>query len=194
MADELGRRLREHALLEGDFSCSARAAARRTTSTSTASRRCRSCSALGERLAAAVREHEPEAERLAAPALGAVALAASPRSPRAPVRDRARRGQGVRDGEPARRPPSPVSSSVSLEDVVTSGGALVEAVTAAAKPGSSSGRRSASSTAERGRTRSRGSASASGPLPCRRPRRGRHVRRKSAWLSHWNVEAVRSCC
>ena len=37
---------------------------------------------LGERLAAAVEEFEPGAVRLAAPALGAVALAASARSPR----------------------------------------------------------------------------------------------------------------
>ena len=59
-------------------SCSAPGAARATTSTSTASRRRPELlGPLGERLAAAAREHEPDAVRLAGPALGAVALAAS---------------------------------------------------------------------------------------------------------------------
>ena len=75
--DELGEQLREHALLEGDFVL--RSGRRSpTTSTSTASRRGPSCSA---RSASASRrrlhELEPAAVRLAGPALGAVALAAS---------------------------------------------------------------------------------------------------------------------
>ena len=59
-------------------SCSAPAGAAPTTSTSTASAtRPDLLRALGEAIAAAVREHEPDAVRLAAPELGAVPLAAA---------------------------------------------------------------------------------------------------------------------
>ena len=90
--------LREAALPRGRLRAALGQAQLRTTSTSTASRRGRTCSApLGEAIAAAVAEHEPEAVRIAAPELGAVALAAAASLARRPaVRDRARRGEGAR--------------------------------------------------------------------------------------------------
>ena len=87
--------------------------------------------ALGERLAEAVREHEPEAVRLAGPALGAVALAASAALasglPFIIVR-----GETKEYGT-AKRIEGPFEQGelvCVLEDVVTSGGALAEAVSA----------------------------------------------------------------
>jgi orotate phosphoribosyltransferase len=86
---------------------------------------------LGETIAAAVREHEPEAVRLAAPVLGAVPLAAAASLaggiPFVIVRDEAKaygtanRLEGVYEqGEIV----------CLVEDIVTSGGALVRAVEA----------------------------------------------------------------
>jgi orotate phosphoribosyltransferase len=88
-------------------------------------------SALGERIAAAVSEHEPEAVRLAAPVLGGVVLAASASLvsglPFLMVRDAAKeygtanRIEGVfEQGE----------CVCLVEDIVTSGGALLEAIAA----------------------------------------------------------------
>jgi orotate phosphoribosyltransferase len=127
--DELGDLLVERALLEGDFVLRS---GRRSTwyldkyrfETDPEILR-----ALGERLAEVAAEHEPEAARLAAPALGAVALAASAAMasglPFIIVRGEtkeygtANRIEGpFREGERV----------CLLEDVVTSGGALGEAV------------------------------------------------------------------
>ena len=97
-------------------SCSARAGAARTTSTSTASRRGPTCCARSaSAIAAAVREYEPDAVRLAAPELGAVPLAAAASLETGPpVRDRARSGEGVRHRQPDRgRRSSPASASAS---------------------------------------------------------------------------------
>ena len=129
--DELGDLLVERALLEGDFVLRS---GRRSTwyldkyrfETDPEILR-----ALGASLAEAAAEHEPEAVRLAAPALGAVALAASAAMasglPFIIVRGEtkeygtANRIEGpFREGERV----------CLLEDVVTSGGALGEAVSA----------------------------------------------------------------
>lgn len=126
---ELGALLVDRALLEGDFVLRS---GRRSTwyldkyrfETEPEILR-----ALGERLAEVAAEHEPEAIRLAAPALGAVALAASAAMasglPFIIVRGEtkeygtANRIEGpFREGELV----------CLLEDVVTSGGALGEAV------------------------------------------------------------------
>jgi orotate phosphoribosyltransferase len=87
---------------------------------------------LGERIAAAVREHEPGAVRLAAPVLGGVVLAASASLvsglPFLMVRDAAK-GHGT-----ANRIEGPFEEGESVcfvEDIVTSGGALLEAIGAA---------------------------------------------------------------
>ena len=80
-------------------SCCAPAGARRSTSTSTASRRGPTCCATSARRWPSASEVEPDAVRIAGPELGAVALAASASLRGAAVRDRARRRQGVRDGQ-----------------------------------------------------------------------------------------------
>jgi orotate phosphoribosyltransferase len=85
--------------------------------------------ALGERIAAAVKEHEPDAVRIAAPELGAVALAAAgslaSRLPFLIVRKQAK-GYGTSNKLEG------ISESGELvcliEDVVTSGGAALQAV------------------------------------------------------------------
>jgi orotate phosphoribosyltransferase len=91
---------------------------------------------LGERIAAVVREHEPEAVRLAAPALGGVVLAASAALvsglPFLMVRDAAK------EYGTANRIEGPFEAGENVcfvEDVVTSGGALLEAIGAAREAG-----------------------------------------------------------
>jgi orotate phosphoribosyltransferase len=134
--DELGARLREHALLEGDFVLRSG----RRSSYYLDKYRFETVpellGPLGERLAAAAREFEPDAVRLAGPALGAVALAASASLasglPFVIVRESAKeygtanRLEGVFEtGELV----------CLIEDVVTSGGALAEAVEALREAG-----------------------------------------------------------
>jgi orotate phosphoribosyltransferase len=129
--DELGALLVERALLEGDFVLRS---GRRSTwyldkyrfETEPDILR-----ALGERLAEEVAACEPDAVRLAGPALGAVALAASAAMasgrPFIIVR-----GETKEYGT-AKRIEGPFDSGelvCLLEDVVTSGGALAEAVSA----------------------------------------------------------------
>lgn len=129
--DALGRLLAEHALLEGDFVLRS---GRRSTwyldkyRFETLPELLRP---LGERLAEAAREAEPDAVRLAGPALGAVALAASASMasglPFIIVRD-ATKGYGTDNR--LEGPYAPGELVCLVEDVVTSGGALAEAVVA----------------------------------------------------------------
>jgi orotate phosphoribosyltransferase len=88
-------------------------------------------SAIGDRIAAAVREHEPEAVRLAAPVLGGVVLAASASLvcglPFVMVRDAAKEYGTANRIEGAFEPGECVCL---VEDIVTSGGALIEAIAA----------------------------------------------------------------
>jgi orotate phosphoribosyltransferase len=91
---------------------------------------------LGERIAGAVREHDPEAARLAAPVLGGVVLAASASLvsglPFLMIRDAAKEyGTANRIEGPF----EPGESVCLVEDVVTSGGAVLEAVEAAREAG-----------------------------------------------------------
>jgi orotate phosphoribosyltransferase len=129
--DELGALLVERALLEGDFVLRS---GRRSTwyldkyrfETEPGILR-----ALGTALGDAARECEPDAARLAGPALGAVALAASAAMasglPFIIVR-----GETKEYGTAQRieGPYEPGEIVCLLEDVVTSGGALAEAVSA----------------------------------------------------------------
>jgi orotate phosphoribosyltransferase len=87
--------------------------------------------ALGERIAAIVAEHEPDAIRLAGPALGAVALAASA-AMASGLPFMIVRGETKEYGTANRiEGPFEAGELVCLvEDVVTSGGALAEAVSA----------------------------------------------------------------
>jgi orotate phosphoribosyltransferase len=134
--DELGVRLRERALLEGDFVLRSG----RRSSYYLDKYRFETVpdllGPLGERLASAVAEFEPSAVRLAAPAVGAVALAASASLasglPFLIVRETAKEyGTGNRlEGA------YEMGELVCLiEDVVTSGGALAEAVAAVREAG-----------------------------------------------------------
>jgi orotate phosphoribosyltransferase len=129
--DELGQLLVERALLEGDFVLRS---GRRSTwyldkyRFETEPELLR---ALGERLATAISECEPDATRIAGPALGAVALAASASMasglPFIIVRGETKEYGTERRIEGTFEPGELVCL---VEDVVTSGGALGEAVSA----------------------------------------------------------------
>ena len=134
--DELGVKLREHALLEGDFLLRSGRRSSYYLDKYRFETRPELLGPLGERLAAAAREHEPDAVRLAGPALGAVALAASASLasglPFVIVRDSAK------EYGTANRLEGPFEEGeivCLLEDVVTSGGALAEAVDALREAG-----------------------------------------------------------
>jgi orotate phosphoribosyltransferase len=129
--DELKLALREHAYLEGDFVLRSGKRSRYYLDKYRFETRPDILAALGERIARTAAEHEPEAVRLAGPELGAVALAAAGSLagglPFLIVRKAAKeygtsnRVEGVyEEGE----------NVCLVEDVVTSGGALLEAVEA----------------------------------------------------------------
>ena len=133
---ELRAAIREHAYLEGDFVLRSGRRSRYYLDKYRFETRPDLLAAIGERIAVAAREHEPEASRRAAPALGAVALAAaaslSSGKPFVIVREAAKgygtanRLEGVyEEGELV----------CLVEDVVTSGGALLEAVEAVREAG-----------------------------------------------------------
>lgn len=127
--DELGKQLREHALLEGDFVLRSGRRSSYYLDKYRFETRPELLGPLGERLAAAVREYEPGAVRLAGPALGAVALAAaaslSSGLPFLIVRPEAKEYGTANRVEGAFERGQLVCV---VEDVVTSGGALAEAV------------------------------------------------------------------
>ena len=134
--DELGERLVEHALLEGDFLLRSGKRSAFYLDKYRFETRPDLLRALGERLAAAVRTAEPETERLAGPALGAVALAASASMasglPFIIVRSE------TKDYGTANRIEGPFEQGelvCLVEDVVTSGGALAESVSALREAG-----------------------------------------------------------
>jgi orotate phosphoribosyltransferase len=129
--DELRDAIREHAYLEGDFILRSGRRSAYYLDKYRFETQPDLLQAIGDRLADLVAEHEPEAQRLAGPELGAVALAAATalasRLPFLIVRKQAKGyGTGNRlegtfeDGERV----------CLVEDVVTSGGAAVSAVEA----------------------------------------------------------------
>ena len=133
---ELGAALREAAYLEGDFLLRSGKRSRYYLDKYRFETRPDLLRPLGEAIAEAVRAHEPEAVRLAGPELGAVALAAAASLagglPFLIVRSRAKeygtanRLEGVhQEGELV----------CLVEDVVTSGGAALEAVDALREAG-----------------------------------------------------------
>jgi orotate phosphoribosyltransferase len=134
--DELKLALREHAYLEGDFVLRSGKRSRYYLDKYRFETRPDILAALGERIAHAAAEHEPEADRLAGPELGAVALAAAGSLasglPFLIVRKAAKdygtsnRLEGVYDEG---------DRVCVVEDVVTSGGALLEAVEALREAG-----------------------------------------------------------
>ena len=129
--EELGAALREHAYLEGDFVLRSGRRSRYYLDKYRFETRPDILGPLGQRIAEAVAEHEPEAVRLAGPELGAVPLAAAASLasglPFLIVRKEtkeygtAKRLEGVYEqGE----------CVCLVEDVVTSGGAAVSAIEA----------------------------------------------------------------
>ena len=131
MIDELGVRLVEHALLEGDFVLRSGKRSTWYLDKYRFETRPELLRPLGERIAAAVREHAPEATRLAAPELGAVALAAAAslesELPFVIVRKEAK------EYGTANRIEGPYDEGECVclvEDVVTSGGALLDSLAA----------------------------------------------------------------
>ena len=130
-ADELARRLVERALLEGDFVLRSGRRSSFYLDKYRFETEPELLRALGRRIADAVTTHEPEAARLAGPALGAVALAASASLasdlPFIIVRDETKQYGTAKRIEGTFEPGELVCL---VEDVVTSGGALGEAVSA----------------------------------------------------------------
>ena len=129
--DELGRRLLDVALLEGDFTLRSGKRSRWYLDKYRFETDPAILRELGERLAAAIREAEPETVRVAGPALGAVALAASAAMasglPFIIVRGETKE---YATGNRIEGPYEPGELVCLVEDVVTSGGALCEAVEA----------------------------------------------------------------
>jgi orotate phosphoribosyltransferase len=129
--DELGALLVDRALLEGDFVLRSGRRSSWYLDKYRFETEPEVLRALGERLAEVAFEHEPETVRLAGPALGAVALAASA-AMASGVPFIIVRGETKEYGT-AKRIEGPFEQGelvCLLEDVVTSGGALAEAVSA----------------------------------------------------------------
>jgi orotate phosphoribosyltransferase len=129
--DALADALVEHAYLEGDFLLRSGKRSRYYLDKYRFETQPELLRPLGERLAALVREHDPEATRLAGPELGAVALAAAASLesglPFVIVRKEAK------EYGTAKRLEGPFEEGdcvCLVEDVVTSGGALLDSVEA----------------------------------------------------------------
>ena len=135
-SDELGERIREHALLEGDFVLRSGRRSSFYLDSYRFETQPELLEPLGARLAAAAREFEPGLVRLAGPALGAVALAAAASLasglPFLIVRQEAKEYGTAHRVE---GPYEPGELVCLIEDVVTSGGALAEAVKAVREAG-----------------------------------------------------------
>jgi orotate phosphoribosyltransferase len=131
MTDPLGQLLVEHALLEGDFLLRSGRRSSYYLDKYRFETQPELLRQLGVRLADAAREVEPEVVRFAGPALGAVALAASA-AMASDLPFIIVRGETKEYGTANRieGPYAPGDLVCLLEDVVTSGGALAEAVSA----------------------------------------------------------------
>jgi orotate phosphoribosyltransferase len=136
VTDALASALVEHAYLEGDFLLRSGKRSRYYLDKYRFETRPELLRPLGERIAATVREHAGDATRLAAPELGAVALAtaASLESglPFLIVRKEAKEYGTANRLE---GPFAPGECVCLVEDVVTSGGALLESVVALREAG-----------------------------------------------------------
>jgi len=129
--EELRQALREHAYLEGDFVLRSGRRSRYYLDKYRFETRPELLEALGERIAATVQESEPEADLLAGPELGAVALAAAASlASRLPFLIVRKEAKGYGTGNRLEGVYEPGERVCLVEDVVTSGGAAVEAVNA----------------------------------------------------------------
>lgn len=129
--EELARGLRDAAYLEGDFVLRSGRRSKYYLDKYRFETRPDLLRPLGERIAAAVKEHAPDATRLAGPELGAVALAAAASLqsglPFIIVR------KAAKEYGTAKRIEGPYEEGECIcliEDVVTSGGALLDSVEA----------------------------------------------------------------
>ena len=134
--EELAAAIREHAYLEGDFLLRSGRRSSYYLDKYRFETQPDLLAVLGDHIAAAVAEHEPEAVRIASPELGAVVLAAatslSSGMPFLIVRNKAK-GYGTANRlegvfEPGER-------VCLVEDIVTAGGAAVEALEALREAG-----------------------------------------------------------
>ena len=136
MNDELGRLVVERSLLEGDFVLRSGKRSSWYLDKYRFETEPEILRGLGASLAEAVSEFEPDANRLACPVLGAVVLAAAASLtsdlPFIIVRDEAKEYGTAKRIEGSFEPGELVCL---LEDVVTTGGALVEAVSALREEG-----------------------------------------------------------
>ncbi len=136
MTDALAARLKEHAYLEGDFVLRSGKRSNYYLDKYRFETRPELLRPLGERIAAVVQEHASDATRLAGPELGAVALAASASLasglPFLIVRKAAKEYGTTKRIEGVFEPGECVCV---VEDVVTSGGALLESVEALREAG-----------------------------------------------------------
>ena len=136
MSDGLAARLKEHAYLEGDFVLRSGKRSKYYLDKYRFETRPELLRPLGERIAAVVQEHAADATRLAGPELGAVALAASASLasglPFLIVRKAAKEYGTTKRIEGVFEPGECVCV---VEDVVTSGGALLESVEALREAG-----------------------------------------------------------
>ncbi|HEV2592467.1 MAG TPA: orotate phosphoribosyltransferase, partial [Gaiellaceae bacterium] len=127
--EDLGKGLREAAYLEGDFLLRSGKRSRYYLDKFRFETRPDLLGPLGEVIAAAVKEHEPDATRIAAPVLGAVPLAAAASLagglPFVIVRDKAKEYGTANQIEGVFEEGECVCL---VEDVVTSGGAAIEAI------------------------------------------------------------------
>jgi orotate phosphoribosyltransferase len=129
--EELLDALREHAYLEGDFVLRSGKRSRYYLDKYRFETRPELLEPIGARIAAAVAEHEPEAQRLAGPELGAVALnAAASLAGRLPFLIVRKEGKDYGTGNRLEGVFEPGERICLVEDVVTSGGAAVTAVEA----------------------------------------------------------------
>jgi orotate phosphoribosyltransferase len=132
IADELAEALREHALLEGDFVLRSGRRSRYYLDKYRFATRPELLRPLGERLAEEVRTAEPDATLLAAPELGAVALAAAASlASNLPFVIVRREAKTYGTGNRIEGVFSAGERAALIEDVVTSGGAALDARRAA---------------------------------------------------------------
>src|SRR2546426_10595248 len=128
---ELRAALKEHAYLEGDFVLRSGRRSRYYLDKSRFETRPELLRALGERIADAVREHEPQAVRLAGPELGAVALAAAASLESGlPFLIVRKEQKGYGTDNPLEGMFEPGDRGCLVEDGVTSGGGALSAVQA----------------------------------------------------------------
>jgi orotate phosphoribosyltransferase len=133
---ELARLIREHAYLEGDFVLRSGRRSKYYLDKYRFETRPDLLGALGERLAAAARDTDPGAARLAGPELGAVALAASASlASGLPFLIVRKAGKQYATEQRIEGEFEPGERVCLVEDVVTTGGAAIEAVVALREAG-----------------------------------------------------------